>query len=238
MDARTLVIDIETIGEDFDSLDDTTKNVLTRWVERGSKSEAEYENALKDIKEGLGFSPLTGQIVAIGMRDVEREKSVVYYQAPGTDLGESEEDGVVYKRKTEAEMLADFWEGVAHYGIVVTFNGRSFDLPFLMVRSAVNRIRPSKDFMSNRYLSSQKPNARHVDLLEQLSFYGSVRRKGGLHLWCRAFGIESPKGGGVDGDDVSALFREGRFLDIARYNARDIVATCDLYRYWSDYLRF
>lgn len=106
-----------------------------------------------------------------------------------------------------------------------------------MIRSAIHKIRPSKDFMSNRYLNYQR-EARHIDLQDQLAFYGSVRREGGLHLFCRAFGIESPKTEEVKGDDVKRLFTEKKYKDIARYNVRDIVATRDLYRYWDEYLRF
>ena len=71
----TLIFDIETVGEDFSALDETTKESLTRWIKRESGDEAEYGAALKDLEDGLGFSPLTGQIVAIGVLDAERKKS-------------------------------------------------------------------------------------------------------------------------------------------------------------------
>lgn len=238
MDMRSLVVDIETVGENFETLDSVTQGVLTRWIERESQSEEEYAGNLEDLKNGLGFSPLTGEIVVIGMHDVERSKNVVYFQAPGESMSEFEENGVLYKQKTEREMLEDFWNGAGQYGNIITFNGRGFDVPFIMVRSAVHGIRPTKDFMSNRYLKMQKFNAIHIDLLDQLTFYGSVRKRGGLHLWCRAFGIESPKANGVDGDDVSRLFQEKKYIDIARYNVRDLEATRKLYDYWERYLRF
>jgi len=234
----TLVLDIETIGEDFDTMDESTQEALTRWIKRESRNDDEYEVALKDVKEGLGFSPLTGEIVAIGMLDVEKNKRIVYFQAPGESYGEFEENDVVYKQKNEAEMLLDFWKGVEQYGQLVTFNGRGFDVPFLMIRSAIHKIRSTKDFMSNRYLGSQKFSAQHIDLQDLLTFYGSVRRKGSLHMWCRAFGIKSPKVGGVTGDEVGQFFKEGKYKDIARYNVRDIEATRDLYLYWEKYLRF
>jgi hypothetical protein len=91
--------------------------------------------------------------------------------------------------------------------------------------------------MSNRYLRSQDFEAKHVDLFDQLTFYGALRRKGGLHLWCRAFGIKSPKAEGITGDDVGRLFEEKKFKDIARYNAGDLRATRDLYQYWKDYIK-
>jgi len=235
---RSLVVDIETIGEHFDALDTVTQNVLTHWIEREAQNEEEYKNSLEDLKNGLGFSPLTGEIVVIGMHDVERSKNVVYFQAPGQSLGEFEEGGIVYKQKTEKEMLADFWDGASQYETVITFNGRAFDIPFIMIRSAIHGIRPSKDFMSNRYLKLQKFSASHIDLLDQLTFYGSVRKRGGLHLWCRAFGIESPKADGIDGDDVNGLFGNKQYIDIARYNVRDLEATRKLYDYWKTYLYF
>lgn len=232
----TLIFDIETIGEDFDALDDMTQESLTHWLKKEAGSDAEYQTALTEFKTRLGFSPLTGQIAAIGVLDYDREKIVVYFQAPGERIGDREEGDVIYKQMTEEEMLIHFWEGVKHYQEFVSFNGRAFDVPFLMVRSAVHRIKPTKNLLTNRYLTSQRAGARHIDLLDQLSFYGAVRRKGNLHLWCRAFGIESPKGQGVTGDDVGRLFAEKKFLDIARYNAGDLRATHDLYEYWRDYI--
>lgn len=231
----TLIFDIETVGEDFDTLDNAAQESLTRWIKREA---GDYESALEDVKNGLGFSPLTGRIVAIGVLDDEREKGAVYFDAPNARIADREENGIKYKSLGEKEMLEHFWRGVSEYEAFVSFNGRGFDVPFLMVRSAVHGIRPSKDLMSNRYLESQDYDAKHIDLLDQLSFYGAMRRKGNLHLWCRAFGIESPKASGVTGDDVKALFDAGKYEDIARYNAGDLRATRELYHAWKKYMAF
>jgi uncharacterized protein YprB with RNaseH-like and TPR domain len=233
-----LIFDIETIGEDFDSLDETTQEVLTRWIKKESSNDKEYQAAFEDLKNGLGFSPLTGEIVAIGVLDYEKDQGVVCYQAPGEKIEDFEENGIKFKQMTEKEMLENFWQGSEYYDEFVSFNGRGFDAPFLMVRSAVHKIRPAKDLMSNRYLSSQKFNAKHIDLLDQLTFYGAVRKKGGLHLWSRVFGIKSPKADGVTGDDVGKLFKEKKFLDIAKYNVGDLKATKDLYERWEKYIKF
>ena len=42
-----LIFDIETIGEDFNSLDVTTQEVLTRWIKKESQNNAEYEKLLE-----------------------------------------------------------------------------------------------------------------------------------------------------------------------------------------------
>ncbi|OGL65581.1 hypothetical protein A3B21_03395 [Candidatus Uhrbacteria bacterium RIFCSPLOWO2_01_FULL_47_24] len=234
----TLVFDIETVGEDFDALDKTTQEGLTRWIKKESDNAEEYQAALKELKDGLGFSPLTGQIVAIGVLDFEKDKAVVYFQAPGQDFGDFEEDGVTFRQMTEKEMLQSFWNGAKQYQEFVTFNGRGFDAPFLILRSAIHGIRPTFDLMSNRYLSRQWNGQRHVDLMDQMSFYGATRRKGSLHLYCRAFGIKSPKSEGITGDDVGPLFKDGKFKEIAKYNVGDLHATKELYDYWKKYLNF
>ncbi|MEX2033480.1 MAG: ribonuclease H-like domain-containing protein [Candidatus Colwellbacteria bacterium] len=233
-----LVFDIETVSEDFDSLDKTTQDVLTRWIKYDSSTETEYEKALEDLKNGLGFSPLTGEVVVIGMMNPETEKGEIYFQAPGETISEFEEDGFTFKQMSEKEMLQGFWEVAKSYDEFISFNGRGFDAPFLMIRSAVHKIKPTKDLMSNRYLNSQWSGAKHIDLQDQLTFYGAVRRKGGLHLWSRAFGIKSPKAEGISGEDVGRLFREKKFLEIARYNVDDLKATKGLHDFWKDYLKF
>ena len=77
-----LIFDIETVGESFDSLDEITQNVLTRWLEKESMDERDYKIALENLKNDLGFSPLTSEIVAIGVLDADKDRGAVYFQAP------------------------------------------------------------------------------------------------------------------------------------------------------------
>jgi DNA polymerase elongation subunit (family B) len=231
-----LVFDIETIGEPWSGLDETTQHVLTSWVDDEAADDADRERLTRQIREGLGFSPLTGEIVAIGVLDVERDKGVVYYQSPDTGEIDTEKDGIRFRPMSEKLMLEHFWSGAKDYDEFIGFNSRAFDAPFLEVRSAIHGITPSVRLMDGRYLYQQR-DAKHIDLRDQLSYYGAVRRSGGLHLWCRAFGIESPKAGGTTGDDVAGLFKTKRYLDIATYNVGDLRATKALYLKWNEHLR-
>jgi uncharacterized protein YprB with RNaseH-like and TPR domain len=232
-----LVFDIETVGEDFDALDPATQDNLTRWIKRESafEGEAKYLALLGEVKEGLGFSPLTGRIAALGVYDTEKHQGVVYFSAPDVELKEYREENFLFKPRTEGEMLLAFWEGVKNYKEVVSFNGRGFDVPFMMVRSAANAIKPSVDLMAKRYLDARGQTIRHVDLFDQLSFYGAVRRKGSLHLFCRAFGIKSPKANGITGEEVDKLFKEKKYQEIAEYNSWDLIATAELFKVWQEY---
>lgn len=231
-----LIFDIETVGEDFSSLDKTTQEVLTRWTKKESRTEEEYEMALDELKNRMGFSPLTGEIVAIGVLDHVKNQGAVYFQAPGETIPEFSENGIKFKQMTEKEMLQHFWEGAKDYDEFVTFNGRAFDAPFLAIRSAINKVRPSRDLLEGRYLYQQR-GVKHIDLMDQFTFYGAMWRKPSLHLLARAFGIKSPKSEGITGDDVGRLFKEKKYTDIARYNVGDLRATKELYDYWEKYLK-
>lgn len=244
-----LIVDIETAGEDYQLIDNRTKEVLTARVRRQqpSKTEAELD---REAEDQLGLSPFTGEIIVLGVLDSETGRGAVYYQESPENRPKTAEDqptdltakdragsspAFVYRPTTEAEMIKKFWELAGSYGEFVTFSGRTFDLPFLIVRSLIHRLKPTKDLMRGRYLYQQAPNATHIDLYDQLTFYGAIQA-GGLHLACRAFKISTPKEEGIDGSKIGRLYKEGRSLEIAHYNGRDLIATDQLYQYWKRYL--
>jgi len=181
-----------------------------------------------------GLSSLTGQIVAIGVYDLDREQGAVYYQGDGSGT-ETYYEGFVLKERNERTMLEDFWTGSRDYNVFVSFAGRGFDVPFINIRSAVHNIPLAKDLMEHRYLLRQK-TVFHVDLQDQISYYGAVSKKPSLKACCGTFGIESSKDSGVTGKDITELFLKEKFRDIAEYNARDVIATTQLYKKWHTYL--
>jgi len=227
---KKMVFDIETIGVDFASLDKISQEYLLKF--------AKDEEEKTEAKDQLSFSPLTGEIVAIGMLNPDTDKGKIYLKSEKNIGADKLEEGIDIEIGTEKQILEKFWEDAKHYNYFISFNGRGFDVPFLLIRSAILEINPTKDLMSNRYLSSQKFGAQHIDLFDQLNFYGAVRRKFNLHFWTKAFGINSPKKEGITGDDVGRLYKEGKILDIAKYNLGDLRATKQLYEKWEKYLNF
>ena len=123
-----LVIDIETIGDDFDSLDEKTQDVLTRWIKTEHEDEKSYEHALAQLKDGLGFSPLTGQVVAVGVLDVEKDKGAVYYQSPDTEQEDFDEEGITFRALDEKNMLQKNTEDTIQQKSAPTFCLRSLAL--------------------------------------------------------------------------------------------------------------
>ena len=219
-----IIFDIETAGMDFDSLDASTQDYLLKWAETSEEEEK--------VKESLSFYPLTGEIIAIGMLNPDSNKGAVYFQTCGDVPHTFEEDNIKFECGTEKEVLEKFWSTIKSYKQFVTFNGRAFDCPFIMVRSAVNRVKPTKDLMPNRY------NGPHIDLLDQLTFYGASKRRFSLDMWCKTFDIKSPKSDGITGYEVKDYFRAGRHIEIARYCAGDLRATKELLHIWENYIKF
>ena len=220
-----IVFDVETVGQDFETLDETSKEYFLKF--------ADSEEKIQEAKNSLSFFPLTAQIVAIGILEVETDKGFVFYQNGGGKPEKSKEGEILYISGTEKDILTNFWAHIKNYSPVITFNGRIFDCPFVMLRSAINGIRSAKNLMPYRYAHGE-----HVDLQDQLTFYDAMRRKFSLHMWCNAFGIKSPKEEGMTGLQVKDYYKQGRYLDIARYCFGDIRATKELYKYWEKCLKF
>lgn len=221
-----IIFDIETVGRDLTSFDKATQEYLLKYA----KTDEERE----EVKNSLSFYPLTAEVVCVAMQEVDSEKGFVTYLTPAKSPEKSKEKNAEFiSVATEKQLLESFWLRIQKYDQFITFNGRAFDCPFLMIRSAFHALKPTRNLMPDRYRS-----AAHIDLMDKLSFLGAVRKRFSLHMWCSAFGIKSPKDEGVTGLDVKRLFGQGRYLDIARYCLGDVLATRELYRIWDKYINF
>jgi len=219
-----IVFDIETLAYPLDTFDGEQQEYLLKFA----KTEEERKEALLR----LNLTPLTARVLAIGMLNPDTNKGQVLYQGPGDAGGPSEDGNVEFTPCDEKEILMAFWKSIVHYPQFITFNGRSFDCPFLMLRSAVLGVKTTRNLMGYRYESRE-----HCDLLEQFTFYGAVR-KFNLDFFCKSFGIKSPKSTGITGLDLGSLFEQGKFRTIAEYCMNDVRATAELFRRWHSFLSF
>jgi DNA polymerase elongation subunit (family B) len=245
-----IVFDIETVAEAWDSFDEFQQEYLLR----GAQTDEDRDKKRRE----LALSPMTSRVVCIGI-------AVMQWSGADNDTAETLKEGVLIldptlrgtakRRQTlstgvsavfsdEAQVLGGFWNIMKTYhdtAHIVTFNGIEFDAPFLMLRSAVCGVRPSRN------LTGGKPwelKERHIDLQKELTLhaFGSgnsgATRKYNFDFYARVFGIESPKSQGVHGGNVAELFAEGRLIEIAEYCMRDVTATWQLFRSWHKYLHF
>lgn len=231
-----LVFDIETVGTPLEEFDEVQQKYLLKLVER-EETPQRQERKREEVIAQLNLWAFTAQVVAIGMLNVESGQGRVYYQSAEQESWQ--EGQVQYESASEPEILGKFWHDIGHrqsgqfyYQQFITFNGRGFDCPFLMLRSALVGVKPTRNLMPYRY-----DFKIHCDLMEQFTFYGATRNFN-LDFYCKAFGIESPKSHGITGLDMNTLFKEGKYREIAKYCFDDVWATAELYKRWREFLSF
>ncbi|MFT7485944.1 MAG: hypothetical protein ACI9F9_001796 [Candidatus Paceibacteria bacterium] len=219
----TIVFDIEVAGFLWEEVDESTRGYLLKRERNPERRQA--------IPERTALYPGLGKVIAIGMWLVEEDRGLILLEGEQADMHPWEKvQGSQICRGTETELLDMFWSKVAGPGNgakppeLVTYNGRGYDGPVLMVRSAQLGVIPTRTLVPNRYATDD-----HCDLMDVLTFFGASRDRYSLDYWCHRFDIESPKGS-IDGSQVAGAYRDGRIEDIGEYCLRDVRATAELYR--------
>jgi predicted PolB exonuclease-like 3'-5' exonuclease len=126
-------------------------------------------------------------------------------------------------------IVENFWRGWESYGhpTLVTFNGRSFDVPLMELAAFRYGISVSKWFALHGKSWDQPRNRynvrAHWDLQDLLVNNGATRFNGGLNLAANMLG----KPGKIDtqGCMVQDMFDEGRINEIADYCRCDVLDT-------------
>lgn len=233
-----LVVDIETAGQ-FHELTQPVQEYLIEREKRRMEEAGEGADPISRSIDNLPLNPAAGIIVSIGMWLINEEKGLVLVNNVNDQTkhptGHTHYDEqVVVFYGSEARILEVFWAKViekagtggrrATYPIV-TYNGRMFDGPFLMLRSAINGVRPTRNLIGYRYNLQD-----NCDLMEVLTFMGALpwQHRYSLDFWCHQFGIESPKQD-MDGSQVGEVWRAGDLQRLIKYSIADIKATAQLY---------
>lgn len=224
-----IVFDIETVGFDIDNLSESQQEFLLRYAEKEHDDHIKKEKT-EEAERYLSLYPFTAKILSIGLLNTKTEGALILYNSDEEEIWTIDKKNVTYKGLNETQLLKSFWDYITKSDKIITFNGRNFDIPFLMLRSAMLNIKPSINLISNRYNITH-----HIDLLDQFTFYG-ITRKFNLDFYCHAFGITSPKSKGITGMEIKELYKAGKIKDIAVYCSEDIKATFELYKIWDEYL--
>jgi DNA polymerase elongation subunit (family B) len=154
MSQQYLVFDIETTPVNWDTLSESQQEYLLRY--------AETDEEIEQRKFEMALNPLTASVVCIGLQLMEQQsdgswkeiKRAAFSTKPGYDSDEIQEitleSGFPCYIISEEKVLLDFWAILDKYkgASLISFNGRGFDAPFLMLRSAIHGIRPRRNIMS------------------------------------------------------------------------------------------
>jgi hypothetical protein len=133
--------------------------------------------------------------------------------------------GVIGEGKDERDMLDHFSQFIDRYQPdLVTYNGRSFDLPVLALRALRHGVPMSWYYQGRtRHRYSEEG---HLDLCDMLSDHGAARSVS-LDAVARLIGL--PGKVGVDGSQVEGLWKAGQLDSIKRYCLADVAQTALLF---------
>ncbi len=178
---------------------------------------------MQEEKSGYSFLPIPfHQVVAI---------SAVICD----DYGKFEKVNSI-NGKNEEEMIKNFLDFIdKKQPKLVSFNGRAFDMPMLMIRAMKYNLSCLAYFeKENRELNKNKwDNYRsrysdrfHVDLMDHIGEFGAIRGLK-LDLLCKMVGL--PGKYDVHGDEVTELYYNNEIEKIKEYCESDVLNTYWLY---------
>ena len=170
----------------------------------------------KDFRR-LALKAEKGRVLTIGVV-VEENNRVVHQGLFGRDR----QTGMFHL--DEAKTLQCFWnfigEVVEGRDLFIGHNILDFDLPFLIKRSIIHRIKPAKiSFVRFR----QSP------IFDTMWEWSLWRERISLNDVAEAIGICSPKDSGIDGSQIYDYFRAGKHREIALYCMRDVECMREIY---------
>ncbi|MEO7092225.1 MAG: ribonuclease H-like domain-containing protein, partial [Polyangiales bacterium] len=105
--------------------------------------------------------------------------------------------------------------------VLVTFNGRSFDLPVIALRALCHGV-PIGWYYRDAGTRSRYSEQGHLDLCDWLADHGATRSSS-LDAIARLAGL--PGKIGVDGSQVEGLYRAGQLAAIESYCLADVAQT-------------
>jgi hypothetical protein len=141
-------------------------------------------------------------------------------------IGENETGSTGSLDHRERHLLEDFSRFVGRARpVLVTYNGRSFDLPVIVMRSLCHAISVPW-YYRDRDLRYRYSADGHLDLCDWLADHGATRA-GKLDAVARLIGL--PGKISVDGSQVEGLYHAGQLESIQTYCLADVAQTALLF---------
>jgi DNA polymerase elongation subunit (family B) len=208
---QAIMLDIETVPDVSPEVWAAMEFKAPSNYKDPEKIAAYIEEAKRKELERAALNPLTGRavLVTITTDKVDVDDFPIQLCAPDP-------------AKDEAAMLKDAFEALSLIDKghrLVTFNGRDFDLPYLVTRAMAHGIAsPWRLPRSHEY-------TMHLDMYQELG------KPGGLDLVSRAI-LGRGKSTGIEGRDVPGMWLAGRHDEVRGYALDEMGLLCDLYARW------
>lgn len=199
---KKLFFDIETLPAHQDK-HELLRQVFERKQAKAQARGKEMKNDFESFVSNTTFDGAYGRIFCI---------SYAIDDAPIQSLQASEQ-----------EILNKFWKIARECDLFIGHNILDFDLRFIMQRSIINGIKPSKELSFARY--RKEPI---YDIMYEWTRWNAYD-KISLENLALALDIRSPKDG-IDGSRVYEFYQAGRYEEICRYCNADVETVRAIYR--------
>ena len=123
----------------------------------------------------------------------------------------------------EKETLKKFWLIAKDVNLFVGHNIYDFDLRFIYQRSVIFGVRPTQDLPFARYRKSPI-----YDTMYEWNKW-NFQSKISLDNLAKALGLETSKGGEIEGKNVAKAYGKGKIEEIIKYCEDDIRVTRNIY---------
>lgn len=175
------------------------KEIHAKKMEGGKRVDPEFD----DYLAATSFDGAFGQIICIGYAIDDKPVEVL--------------------QGDEKQILKDFWKIAKDANLFIGFNNMDFDLRFIYQRSTVLGITPTKNLSFARY--------RNDPIYDIMWEWRKWAREPSVSLdtLAKALGIQSSKGGEIEGKDVWQAYKDGRLAEICEYCKKDVEVTRQIY---------
>lgn len=222
-----LVLDIETY-KDLSDVNYTNWKLSNISAPSNYKDPSVIERYVTEQKskesDKFALSPLTGKIILIGLLTDKvpplNENDFSKY------LIDNKEVYYIGITGEERHILTTFWKLFAWFGIndsiLVTYNGKEFDLPFIIKRTLIVNAEidsTMKRIDMNNYLMKYK-NTPHLDLYNWLG-------SGSLVEWSYRLGLSDSLQ--RDGNKIGGWYEQGQMETIINKNKLDVAQSYSIY---------
>jgi len=152
--------------------------------------------------------PVFSKVITIGIKKPDADPEVIH--------GDNEK-----------ELLEKFWDlmNKLRPNPIVTYNGYGYDIPFLTVRSVINKVKPTIRIEPNKW---RMDGSNHFDCMLVLSDKGNFLNVA-QEIACRMLGI-GVSGDTISGSQIEECYNKGDWKPIIDRCKRDLMMTEELYK--------
>jgi len=199
---------------------------ITRQESRDSWLSEKAPQAIEEAISKTALDATDGEIISIAFSEDDGDPTVLCQHPSEYDEAAllrtfvskiealTQHESIPSVTKDEAYRFAPWWIG----------HNTSFDLGFLWRRMAIHGI-PARGLISN------PSDIRHgKDHFCTMTAWAGHRDRISLDRLCKALGVKSPKDGVINGAMAWRFWRSGEVDQVKDYNARDVIATRDIFQ--------